>query len=87
MRPPLTGHQRLLLRLLHHGDFTRDEQRQRWRFGTRRVEDPPVNDLISRGLAIRCGNRVTLATPIAEPTTIAPALDLENPAAKRKERA
>ena len=63
MTPPLTNHQRLLLRLLRHGDFTRDEQRQRWRFGTRRVEDPAVNDLIDRGFAIRFGDRVTLASP------------------------
>jgi hypothetical protein len=63
MTPALTNHQRLLLRLLRHGDFTRDAQRQRWRFGTRRVEDPAVADLIDRGLAIRFGDRVTLASP------------------------
>lgn len=63
MSEPITNHQRLLLRLLRHGDFTRDEQRQRWRFGTRRVADPAVDDLIDRGLAMRFGDRVTLASP------------------------
>lgn len=72
MTSSLTNHQRLLLRLLSHGDFTRDEQRQRWRFGTRRVEDPAVDDLIDRGLALRFGDRITLAAPIVELTTIAP---------------
>jgi hypothetical protein len=59
----LTPHERMMLRLLRHGDFTRDPKRERWRFGTRRIKDPAVDNLIDRGLAIRFGDRVTLASP------------------------
>lgn len=73
MRAPLTPLQRMLLRLLRHGDFTRDPKRARWRFGTRRIKDPAVDDLIDRGLAIRFGDGITLAVRAAGPTTLAPA--------------
>lgn len=85
--PTITQHQRELMRLLRFGDFVFDPARGIWRFGTRRIANPAVADLIARGIAFRTGDRVTFATPIAEPTTIAPALDLENPTATRKERA
>lgn len=58
---PLTPHDRMLMRLLRHGDFVRDPRRERWRFGTRRIKDPAVDGLIERGLAARQGDRVTLA--------------------------
>lgn len=85
--PSITQHQRELLRLLRFGDFVFDAGRDLWRFGTRRIANPAVADLIERGIAFRTGDRVTLTTPIAEPTTIAPTLDAENPPATRKERA
>ncbi|MGB3044152.1 MAG: hypothetical protein WBB98_13295 [Xanthobacteraceae bacterium] len=85
--PSITQHQRELLRLLRFGDFVFDAGRGLWRFGTRRIADPAVADLIERGIAFRTGDRVTLDVHVVERTTIAPALDLENPAAKRKERA
>lgn len=58
---PLTPHDRMLLRLLRHGDFVRDARRERWRFGTRRIQDPAVDGLIAQGIALRHGERVTLA--------------------------
>lgn len=79
--PAITDHQRKLLRLLRLGDFTFDAPRGIWRFGTKRVANPPVADLIDRGLAFRFGDRVTLVPPVAEATTIAPALHSETPTA------